>query len=195
MHLLLEGDLNYSNFTSRLFKIIMELVIEFAKLLIPAAAVLYAMYLVVKSFLDKELQRQHLEIRGKSIETVLPNRLHAYERVCLFLERISPNNLILRLNTGDYTAIEFQHILVNEIREEFNHNVSQQLYMSDDAWSFVVHAKEDLISTINKTSESLGEKATSVDLAKAVFEQTMQKETDPIQEALKFAKSEIRQTF
>ncbi len=173
----------------------MELVIEFAKLLIPAAAVLYAMYLVMKSFLDKELQRQHLEIRGKSIETVLPNRLHAYERVCLFLERISPNNLILRLNTGDYSSIEFQHILVNEIREEFNHNVSQQLYMSDEAWSLVVHAKEDLINTINKASDSLGEKATSVDLAKQVFERTIQKEKDPIQEALKFAKSEIRQTF
>ncbi len=173
----------------------MELVIEFAKLLIPAAAVLYAMYLVVKSFLDKELQRQHLEIRGKSIETVLPNRLHAYERICLFLERISPNNIILRLNQGEYSSREFQHILANEIREEYNHNVSQQLYMSEDAWTLVVHAKEDLINTINKSADSLGEKATSVDLAKQVFERTMQKEKDPIQEALKFVKSEIRQTF
>jgi len=173
----------------------MELVIEFAKLLIPAAAVLYAMYLVVKSFLDKELQRQHLEIRGKSIESVLPNRLHAYERICLFLERISPNNLIIRLNKGEYTAREFQYIVVNEIREEYNHNVSQQLYMSEDAWTLVVHAKEDLINTINKAADALGEKATNVDLAKQVLERTMQKEADPIQEALKFVKSEIRQTF
>lgn len=173
----------------------MELVIEFAKLLIPAAAVLYAMYLVVKSFLDKELQRQHLEIRGKSVETVLPNRLHAYERVCLFLERISPNSLILRLNKGDYSAREFQLILVNEIREEFNHNVSQQVYMSDQAWSLVVHAKEELINTVNKAADTLGEKATGVDLSKKVFEFSVQKERDPIQEALKFVKSEIRQTF
>jgi hypothetical protein len=173
----------------------MELVIEFAKLLLPAAAVLYAMYLVVKSFLDKELQRQHLEIRGKSIETVLPNRLHAYERVCLFLERISPNSLILRLNQGDYSSREFQHILTNEIREEFNHNVSQQVYMSEDAWTLVVHAKEDLISTINRAADSLNEKASGVDLSKKVFEFNMQKEKDPIQEALRFVKSEIRQTF
>lgn len=173
----------------------MELVIEFAKLLIPAAVVLYAMYLVVKSFLDKELQRQHLEIRGKSLDTVLPNRLHAYERICLFLERISPNNLLIRLNTGEYTAREFQHILSHEIREEYNHNVSQQLYMSEEAWQLVIHAKEDLISTINQSADSLGEKATNVDLAKQVFERYRQKESDPIQDALKFVKSEIRQTF
>lgn len=173
----------------------MELVTEFAKLLIPAAVVLYAMYLVVKSFLEKELQKQHLEIRGKSIETVLPNRLHAYERICLFLERINPNNLIVRLNQGEYTANEFKHILVHEVREEYNHNVSQQLYMSEESWTLVVHAKEDLINTINKAAESLDEKATSVDLAKLVFEKTMQKEKDPVQEALRFVKSEIRQTF
>lgn len=173
----------------------MELVTEFAKLLIPAAAVLYAMYLVVKSFLNKELQKQHLEVRGKSIETVLPNRLHAYERICLFLERISPNNLIIRLNNGEFTAREFQHILINEIREEYNHNVSQQLYMSDDSWTMVVHAKEDLISIINQSSDALGEKASGADLGKQVFEIYMQKDQDPIQNALKFVKSEIRQTF
>lgn len=173
----------------------MDAIIEFGKLLIPAAIVLYAMYLVVKSFLDKELQKKHLEVRGKSIETVLPNRLHAYERVCLFLERISPNNLIVRLNNGKYTAGEFQQILLNEIREEYNHNVSQQVYMSDEVWEKVKSAKEDLIVMINEATANMPEGATNLELARKLFERALEKEDDLIQIALLAVKNEIRQTF
>ncbi len=173
----------------------MEIFIEFLKIVLPAAAVLYAMYLVVKSFLNKELQKTHMEIRNKSMETVLPNRLHAYERMVLFLERISPGNLVVRLNNGDYTSREFQQILLNEIRSEYNHNVSQQLYMSDEVWSLILHAKEDLISTINQATDSLGEDADNVDLSRKVLEITMAKEQDPVQVALKHLKDEIRQIF
>lgn len=171
----------------------MELAIEFGKLLIPAAMVLYAMYLVVKSFLEKELTKQQLEIRGRAIDTVLPNRLHAYERICLFLERIAPNNLVVRLNNGQYSAREFQQILLNEIREEYNHNVSQQLYMSEESWNLVKSAKEDLIMTINDATNRLPEGGTSIDLAKQLF--AVEKEFDPIQHALVEVKKEIRQTF
>ncbi|MBL6446449.1 hypothetical protein JMN32_09025 [Fulvivirga sp. 29W222] len=173
----------------------MEVVVEFGKLLIPATVVLYAMYLVVKSFLDKELEKQRMEIRSKSIETVLPNRLHAYERVCLFLERIALNNLVVRLNNGQYTAREFQQILLNEIREEYNHNVSQQLYMSEEAWELVKSAKEDLIVMVNEATSRLPENATSIDVAKQLFEMAVEKDFDPIQHALTQVKNEIRQTF
>ncbi len=173
----------------------MEIFIEFIKIVLPAAAVLYAMYLVVKSFLNKELQKQHLEIRNKSIETVLPNRLHAYERMVLFLERISPNNLVVRLNNGEYTAREFQQILLSEIRSEYNHNVSQQLYMSDEVWSLILHAKEDLISTINQATDSMADNATNIDLSRKIFEITMAKDQDPIQIAMTSLKNEIRQVF
>lgn len=173
----------------------MELAIEFGKLLIPAAAVLYAMYLVVKSFLDKELARHHLEIRGRSIETILPNRLHAYERICLFLERITPDNLVVRLNNGQYSAREFQQILLNEIREEYNHNVSQQMYMSEKSWDLVKSAKEDLILMINDVVNNLPQEATSIDLARKLFEKAGQKQLDPIQHALREVKNEIRQAF
>jgi hypothetical protein len=172
----------------------MEIFIEFIKILVPAAAVLYAMYLVVKSFLNKELQKQHMEIRNKSIETVLPNRLHAYERIVLFLERISPNNLIVRLNNGEYSAREFQQILLSEIRNEYNHNVSQQLYMSDEAWDLVLNSKEELISTINQAADDMDDKS-AIDLARKVFELWGSREIDPILLAKSHLKSEIRQVF
>jgi hypothetical protein len=173
----------------------MEALIDFGKIIIPAGLVLYAMYLMVKSFINGELDKKRIEVRGKSIETTLPSRLHAYERVCLFLERISPNNLIVRLNNGSYTAKEFQQILLNEIREEYNHNVSQQLYMSEEVWDLVKSAKEDLIVTINESVGELPQEATGVDLSKMIFEKSFQRELDPIQHALLSAKREIWQTF
>jgi len=78
-----------SNFQHFLVKInSMDALIDFGKILIPASLVLYAAYLLVRSFLAKEIELKKLEIRSRSIETVLPLRLQAYERMCLFLERI-----------------------------------------------------------------------------------------------------------
>ena len=172
----------------------MEQVLEFAKILIPSGLVLYAMYLTMKSFLNKELEKKMLEIRGKSIETVLPNRLQAYERMCLFLERITPNSLILRLNIGEFTAKEFQHILLNEIREEYNHNVSQQVYMSIEVWNLIKGAKEELVTIINESALKLGEGATSIDLSKEILE-AVHSRSDNINHALIEVKNEISKVF
>lgn len=173
----------------------MEAVVEYGKLLIPAALVLYAMYLTVKAFLNKELEKTMLEIRGKSIETVLPSRLQAYERMCLFLDRITPNNLIIRLNNGEFTAQEFHQILLNEIREEYNHNASQQVYMSDEVWNAIKNAKEDLVMTVNGAASKVAKGGTSIDLAKQIIEDGLKKEKDLIEHALTVTKDEIRQTF
>lgn len=173
----------------------MDVILEYGKILIPAALVLYAMYLTVKSFLNKEIEKAALEVRGRSIETVLPNRLQAYERMCLFLERISPESLVARLSNGDYTAKEFQYILLNEIREEYNHNVSQQVYMSEKVWDLIKNAKEDLIASINSVSSSLEKDVKHTELSKKLIEETVSKETNLISLALSEAKKEIQQTF
>lgn len=173
----------------------MEALIEFGKLIIPAALVLYAIYLTVRVFINKELDKQRLEIRGKSIETVLPNRIHAYERICLFLERIAPNNLLIRVNNGNYTAKELQQILLNEIREEYNHNVSQQVYMSEEVWELVKNAKEELIATVNEAAMKAPADANGMTLSKQIFEIYISKEIDPISHALREVKREIREIF
>jgi hypothetical protein len=172
----------------------MEELLDFAKILVPAGLVLYAMFLTMKSFLNKEVEKKMLEIRGKSIETVLPNRLQAYERMCLFLERISPNSLILRLNIGEFTAQEFQHILLNEIREEYNHNVSQQVYMSIEVWDVIKSAKEELVAIVNESAIKMGEGATSIDLSKVILE-SVHSRPDIIAHALIEVKNEISQVF
>lgn len=173
----------------------MDSLIEFGKILLPSALVLYAMYLGVKVMVAKELTQKQMEIRQKSIEITLPIRLQAYERMSLFLERISPNNLVVRINQGGISAREFHQLLLKEIRDEYNHNVSQQVYMSDDVWQQVKTAKEDLIIAINAASDGLADEATSLDLAKKLFEFLMNKDIDPIEHALKSLKDEISKTY
>ena len=173
----------------------MEVLIEYGKILIPASVVLYAAYLMVRSFIIKEIELKKLEIRTRSIETILPNRLQAYERMCLFLERISPPNLLLRLNNPGYSARDFHKLLLDEIRNEYNHNVSQQIYMSEEVWSMVKNAKEDLTILINEASSDLGPEATALDLSRKIFELTLEKKVEPLSHALSELKKEIQQTF
>ncbi len=173
----------------------MEALIEFGKILIPASVVLYAAYLVVRSFIQKDIDLKKLEIRGRSIETVLPNRLHAYERMTLFLERISPQNLLVRLNTGSIPTKEFQQLLLTEVRNEYNHNVSQQIYISEEVWELIKNAKEDLIVTINDSAGDMGENSSSLDLSKKIFEKTISKEVDPVAHALSELKREVQRIF
>jgi hypothetical protein len=173
----------------------MDVLIEFGKILIPASVVLYAMYLTVRSFTQKEIELKKLEVRGKSIETVLPNRLHAYERMVLFLERMAPQNLLVRLNTGSIPAREFHQLLLAEVRNEYNHNVSQQVYISEEVWELIKSAKEDLIVTINDSSSEMTAESTSLDLSKKIFEKSILKTVDPLSHALSELKKEIQRAF
>ncbi len=173
----------------------MNALLEFGKLLIPAAIVLYAVYLMVRSFIQREIDLKKLEVRGRSIETILPARLQAYERMVLFLERISPQNLLIRLNNPGFSARDFQKVLLDEVRNEYNHNVSQQVYMSEDVWNQIKNAKEDLIIMINEAASQLPSDASSIDLAKKVFQMSMDRKVDLISHSLSELKKEIQQIF
>jgi hypothetical protein len=173
----------------------MEIILEFGKILLPAALVLYAMYLTMKSALAKEMVSADVELKAENSKLILPNRLQAFERMSLFLERLSPGNLVLRLNKGSMSAKELQHLMISEIREEFNHNLSQQIYMSDKAWKLIKNTVEDIIALINTSASKLNEDAKSVDLAKEIFNEMESREVDPVEVTLSEVKSEIRELF
>jgi hypothetical protein len=173
----------------------MEILIEFGKLLIPALLVLYAMYLTVKSVLEKDIEKKEVDLKIKNYETILPLRLQAYERIALLLERITPNNIMLRLNNPGLSAKEFQIILVKEIRDEYNHNLSQQIYIDEETWVLVRKAIEDTINLINQSAMNLKDEAKSMDLIKAVFADIMQNEVDSVKHALSQLKKEVSQFY
>jgi hypothetical protein len=173
----------------------MNAVVEFIKILGPASLVLYAVYLMVRAQIRREIDLKKLEVRTRSIETILPARLQAYERMTLFLERIAPQNLLIRLNNHGFSARDFQKVLLDEIRSEYNHNASQQVYMGEEVWSQIKNAREDLIILINEAASQLKPDATSLDLSKKIFEMSMEKKVDMIALAMTELKKEIQQTF
>lgn len=163
---------------------------------IPAVAVLYGMFLVVKTFTEKELSKSQIEIKKKTTEFIIPNRLQAYERVCLLLERISVGNLVMRVNNPEFNVAMLHSQLLGEVRSEFNHNLSQQIYMSDDAWNLVKKAVEQTTALINQSYGDIANKELKgFELAKALFNRHSSLSADPIEEALLFIKREIRKQF
>jgi hypothetical protein len=133
--------------------------------------------------------------QGEEQKIILPLRLQAYERIILFLERISPNNLIMRLNKPEMSSIQLQSALVKVIREEFEYNLSQQLYISLKAWELVKNAKEETIKLINVASGKIAETATSGELAKIILDMTVEKESLPVNAAIDEIKKEIQKIF
>jgi hypothetical protein len=168
---------------------------DLIKIILPSVVSLYAVYLTVKSFLNKEFEKKLVDIRIKNNELVLPVRLQAYERMALYLERISLHNLVIRTNDPSFTAGEFQAKMTMDIREEFNHNVSQQIYISDKAWSLVKSAMEENIAIVNKCGQNVPADARSIELAKMIFEELLQRSEDPTSKAMRQIKEEIRQVF
>ena len=128
-------------------------------------------------------------------KVILPLRLQACERFVLFLERIHPSNLLLRLNSPDITALQLQSLLVRTIREEFEYNLSQQLYISDNSWQLVRNAKEETISMINQAFARTGEQAHSSELVKMVFEISVSTGKLPVDVALEEIKKDLRRLF
>ncbi len=173
----------------------MEQIADLIKIIAPASLVLYAVFLVVKSFLNKEYEKKVLDIKMENTKIVLPIRLQAYERMCLFLERVSLNNLIIRVNDPSFNSLQLQQTMLQEIRNEYNHNLSQQVYMSDEAWNMVKKAMEDIVSLINTASEHVSNESRGIELAKKIFEIHLNRTTDSLGGALLYLKSEIRTVF
>jgi hypothetical protein len=171
----------------------MELISDLLKILIPASLVLYGMYITAQSFINSQKDKAIFENKTANRNAALPMRLQAYERVCLLLERISPNNMLLRLNGKSVNVADFQQVLLNEIREEFNHNLSQQVYMSDQAWAHVRNAFEQTIALVNEAALGLDQNASGIELSKNILKTTVLKNQLAIENALIFIKNEIRQ--
>ncbi len=165
--------------------------LEILKIVLPASLVLYGMYLAIKVMVSKSLLAKELDLKQKSLEITLPARMQAFERMTLFLERISTDSLLVRLNKQGMTASVLHYAILEEVRNEFNHNVAQQVYLNKELWSRVVAAKEDLITKVNATFEEIDPEATSLEYAKKLLELTMANDIDAIDYALTSLKEEL----
>ncbi|GAA4820356.1 hypothetical protein [Algivirga pacifica] len=159
---------------------------------LPAAIVLYAVYMVIKAFISRELNGQVSKIKLEHSKTTLPLRLQAYERMILYLERIAPNSIIPRLNSKEFNVAELQHLLIANIREEFNHNLAQQIYIEESTWNIIRDTQEQLIVLINESANTLKADAPSYELSKKIIETIIERDTDPTQYARSLVHQEVK---
>ena len=130
---------------------------------------------VTKMVMEAKAKMAALASAKKNQPVMLPLRLQAYERMALFLERIDPNQLVMRIHSAGLTVSQEQNLLLTAIRSEFEHNLSQQIYLSDTVWQRVCEAKTDIESIINTVAADYEKDTDSREFAETVLAVTSQK--------------------
>ncbi len=174
----------------------MDGLIEILKIFLPAAAVFAAAFFTVHRFLDNEQKRRDYELKKSVQSAITPLKLGAYERVVIFLERIHPDTLVVRVNKHGMNAQQLHMELVKTIKSEYEHNLSQQIYISHNAWELVKTAKEEIIKLINISATKVPHENGSTDLAMMILNITANLDKRlPNEVALEYVKKEISQIF
>lgn len=163
--------------------------------LIPVAAVLVITFLFLKKEGQKEKYNLQLELKKQRQEFFLPSRLEAYQRAVLLLERIHPNSLVMRLHNPGMPAKMMQAEFLKAIREEYDHNVAQQLFISPLGWKMVREAKEETIKIINIASSQLEATATGMELSSKILELVAEIGELPNEIVVEQLKSELQGLF
>lgn len=174
----------------------MELIPIATDILKMAAAglvVFYSGWYVVRSFLEQRFKIQMLEQKREHVKLSLPLRLQAYERITLFIERLDPSQLLVRLQSNGMAASELQALVLSEIRAEYQHNITQQLYVSEPAWLLVKSLRDETISMINHAMKALPADAAAIDLSRLILKHMAELgEENPYGNALRLIRSEMQ---
>jgi hypothetical protein len=160
-------------------------------ILLPAVVVGLVTYLIIRSFLQNQLEKHKAELRQELVKSVLPTRLQAYEKSVLFLDRISPSNLIMRVYKNGMSAKLLHAELLEYIREAYEDNMAQQTYVSDPAWMVLRSAKEETVRIINIAAASLPHDATGPELSAAIYTEGEGFEKLPTDTAIEYVKEEL----
>lgn len=144
---------------------------------------------VHQTTIQKESEKK--ENTTTTLQTVINLKLLAYERIVLLIERMKPDSLIPRTLTPTLTCKEYQLLLLNEIRQEFEYNLSQQLYLSENAWTVTVNFRDSVITLINSAASECQPNENAGQLAKKILERyiTTDLKADQI---LKIIKADIQ---
>ncbi|MEZ5014071.1 MAG: hypothetical protein R2794_07255 [Chitinophagales bacterium] len=156
----------------------MDIALQILGYCIPALVVFFTTYIVLRAFLDREQKMRLIEFRQAHMREAMPIRLQAYERLTLFLERISLNNLLPRVRKQEMTVAEFRSALISNIRMEYEHNLSQQVYVSTDAWGMIRVTKEEIISMINRNAMDLLPELPGIELHKKILAEMADSDDD-----------------
>ena len=171
---------------------------QFLTIGLPIVCLLILSVFTLKDYFGKkqpDLGDHLTELKKNAQNQTLPLRLAAYERLTLFVERITPANLFIRISPMGLTALDMQAICLNEIRNEFEHNLAQQLYVTELAWQAVKKTKDETILLINTLASAMPINASAFEFSKAVLEHVSQLPADPYAKANSVLRAEVSKLY
>ena len=156
---------------------------------------LMAFYQFLKNDIKRYFDLKKNELNKESRAAILPLRLQAHERLIIFVERINPANLLVRLHQQGIGIKELQALAVNDVKSEFQHNITQQLYVNSASWNVIRKLKDDTIAMINNVVQGLPETATGVDLSRKVLQHMATISENPYDLTIDHLKNDIQGMF
>ncbi|MFT5072029.1 MAG: hypothetical protein ACI8V8_002001 [Chitinophagales bacterium] len=154
----------------------MEILLELLKYTLPALVVALVVYIMMRTHNENNYKLKLLEMKSLNSKDIVPLKLQAYERLTLFINRVSPEHLIPRVTHPGMTAKQLKIALIQSIQSEFEHNITQQVYVSNRVWGAVVAYKNSFANLVNSLSKQLDDGAVAYDLGKLIVEAYMEDE-------------------
>jgi hypothetical protein len=151
-----------------------------------------AYFLFNAHFKDQQNTRRWL-LQKDTQGAVLPLRLQAYERMTLFMERINPSQLMVRITPISDDKNEYQNYVIAQIEQEFEHNLAQQIYVTEECWSIILAAKNATIQMVRLAAKK--ETVTNADTLRETILTDLLAKTSPSNAAISYLKNEVGQLW
>ncbi|MFT5778332.1 MAG: hypothetical protein ACI837_001288 [Crocinitomicaceae bacterium] len=172
-----------------------NIILQIVLIIVPAGAVLLMAMAFLRKSGEKEVRAAHIELKRERQKFFLPSRVEAYQRSVLLMERIHPNSLVMRHQNPGLPAMAMQVKLLESIRQEYEHNIAQQLFVSLPAWELVKKSKEETIKIIHLAGKQMSETSMALDLSAKIFEIVAEVGTMPTEIAVDVLKKELQDLF
>ncbi len=168
-----------------------DVLIHLIYFIIPALLVFGITYFLMQKMMTEQQKLRILELKKQQNEQITPIRLQAYERLTLFLDRTSLDNLVLKLSKRGQSANQLRHELMQTVQSEYNHNISQQIYVSNEAWEMITAVKEQVLNTVENCYAECDDTESGPGLGKKILTKLMDGKTISTQRAIQLLKKEI----
>jgi hypothetical protein len=169
--------------------------LDVLKYTIPSLVLFLTVFYILHSYFEDNEKKRQIKTVLKNRKLITPLRLQAYERIILLLERISPESLILRISITGMNSKQLQTEMLNSVRAEFEHNLSQQLYVSNEAWEMIKGARSNTLKLINMAADKVAPESPSIQLSTTILEMIMEMDKTPSANAIDFLKKEVQKLF
>jgi len=148
--------------------------------------------ILIRWFLKHNLKLKELELANSTFKELIPMRLQAYERLSILLERISPEALVLREQKQGLSSLQLQKLLLQNIRQEFEHNFAMQIYLPVASWDQVTKSRDEVIKLINTCSAEVQPNSPSMELSRVILEKAINETSFYITKAKETLKNDIQ---